>query len=46
MSEHINATESHRGENCPGPDECACQRGLERVLRELDEGKLVIVQVQ
>lgn len=46
MEEHINKNESHDASACPGPDACAVQRGLERLLAELDAGRLVITRVQ
>lgn len=42
--EHINADESHYSQWCPGPDECAVQRGLLRLLALLDSGDMVMVE--
>lgn len=43
--EHINEGESHDAAHCPGPDQCACRRGLERILRLLDSGEATFTQV-
>lgn len=43
--EHINSDgESHYSQWCPGPDECAVQRGLLRLLALLDSGDMVMVE--
>lgn len=42
MEEHINATESHYSDKCPGPDKCSCAAGLRRVLEGLEAGTLTI----
>lgn len=44
--EHTNDTESHDAADCPGPEACACARGLRRVLDGLNDGSLVIRRVQ
>lgn len=43
MEEHINTSESHYSDTCPGPEECACAAGLERILAELRSGRATFV---
>ena len=45
-TEHINETESHYNVDCPGPDKCACAKGLDRIREGLQNGTLVIVPQQ
>jgi len=44
--EHINDTESHDEDDCPGHGQCAVYDGLRRLLDQLDRGEVHFVRVQ
>ena len=44
--EHINDTESHNEDDCPGSGQCAVHDGLRRLLDQLDRGEVHFVRVQ